>query len=257
MKRGKKMWLVPRTRANNIERGLASNLKAIYNRFREDIIAKLEPMMVGEINEALRPIAIDPLGDRYKNQIYQVIVAGKLNAAEMAAKYISRQFKKPIRPRFFNTRIVDVMKDRALLIVKKNIMPNMENRFKAIITRGIREGATTKQVIGHLKMITGNYNTIAMTEIASAASEASHMQALDALQQTNAVGAFLKGWHTAQDEDVRDSHQQAGEDYGEGNEIPVTEQFQVGTETLNFPAEYGRDPKEVINCRCNEYMTLK
>lgn len=243
--------LLPRARINNTELSLASKLKQIYKRYVEDVIEKLKPQVV---EEAIRPIAIDPLGDRYRTTIYAAIYNSKKIGAEIAAKYISKQIKRPIQARFFDTRITSILKDRTILIVDKHIVPNMENRFKSIINQGMAEGATAKQVIDRLTMLKGNYNTIARTEINSAANEASHLTAINELSAIGGVGKFVKGWQTAEDEKVRDSHQAAGRNYGAGHEIPLDDEFVLESDSVMFPAEYGKAPEEVINCRCNEYI---
>ena len=59
-----------------------------------------------------------------------------------------------------------------------------------------------------------------------------------------------KWWLTAGDERVRDSHRQAGEDYGQGEAIAWDALFKVGEDRLLHPLDPNGSAEETINCRC-------
>jgi HK97 family phage portal protein len=54
-----------------------------------------------------------------------------------------------------------------------------------------------------------------------------------------------KEWLSAHDEKVRESHAAA-----DGQRVPLTDNFQVGDDSLAFPGDPSGSPEEIINCRC-------
>jgi SPP1 gp7 family putative phage head morphogenesis protein len=77
--------------------------------------------------------------------------------------------------------------------------------------------------------------TIARTEVGSAANQAAHDGLL-------AGGAPYKGWLSAQDDRVRDTHAAI-----DGQVVHVLETFSNG---LMQPGDSSGRPEEVVNCRC-------
>ena len=63
-----------------------------------------------------------------------------------------------------------------------------------------------------------------------------------------AAGVELKGWLTARDAEVRDSHRAAESKYEKG--IPLDQPFEVGGEFLMYPADPSGSAANIANCRC-------
>ncbi len=89
---------------------------------------------------------------------------------------------------------------------------------------------------------------IVRTEINRVFGAASH----DRMKSANKTmgGGLKKAWLTAGDSRVRDEHQQAADDYGVDNAIPVGEAFIVDGEELQFPLDPRGSASNTINCRC-------
>lgn len=123
----------------------------------------------------------------------------------------------------------------------KDVPQDIYDRVKAALEAGTNAGETEKQLAGRVATElgdyeTGNAQTIARTETASAYGTASQ----DAIEQ---AGFKFKSWLTADDGRVRTSHQMC-EDQGP---IPLEDSFSNG---LDFPGDPEGEADEVINCRC-------
>jgi len=64
------------------------------------------------------------------------------------------------------------------------------------------------------------------------------------------VGVAYKEWLTAEDDRVRETHQEA-----DGQVVPVDQPFIVGGEALDYPGDPGGSDEEVCNCRCTVIYT--
>lgn len=231
-------------------------MKTIYAKIAADVRATIMKQKEST-SEALRPIAVDPVGKAYRNDLYVALYTAKVSAARAVQNYISRQTGIAANTRFFNQEIIPVIKTKTIKIVDKNIIKGTQDKLKQVIVQAMKEGATQAQLIQRLDMITGNWATIARTETNTAAGEAGWNLSIDTYRQLGAVGEFVKGWQTSQDELVRETHVQAGIDYGDGKEIPLEDPFIVGDgEAMWAPGGTGL-PEEDINCRCNEYIIPK
>lgn len=83
-------------------------------------------------------------------------------------------------------------------------------------------------------------DTIAASEAVSANNEAGLLAATE-------LGDLVTGktWYSAQDDQVRPTHQDV-----DGTTIPLDEAFYVGGSQLMFPGDPEGDASEVVNCRC-------
>lgn len=92
---------------------------------------------------------------------------------------------------------------------------------------------------------------IARTELIGAINAGAHALGTISNQYTpDGEPGLLKIWLTADDEKVRDTHVQAGDEYGPGAGIPLDEPFQVGDSEMQFPGDQDGAAEEVCNCRC-------
>ncbi len=64
------------------------------------------------------------------------------------------------------------------------------------------------------------------------------------------AGVQFKAWLTSGNDNVRDAHLQAGEDYSPENAIPINEAYVVDGEELMFPGDSDGSAGNVINCHC-------
>ena len=246
-----RITIVPRQLINSYELNLQRKLESIWKSVKADAIKRLK----AEYKEAYIPMNVNSAGKPYRNDIFTALYAAKKQSAIATTNYISRQMQRNVSGTFFNEKIIPTIQERSFLITDKNILPGMENRLKDALIQGMKQGATLAQLTDKLDMLQGNFTTIARTETHSAAAEAGFDVATNELNIIGGLNLFKKGWQTADDEKVRDSHQDAGQDYGDGNEIDMDDEFELADDSVMFPGEYGKAPEEVINCRCNYYIT--
>jgi HK97 family phage portal protein len=90
---------------------------------------------------------------------------------------------------------------------------------------------------------------IAQTETIAALNQS----AVDAYKETPEVSG--KGWLATLDSATRDTHIEAGRRYGDGNEIPVDEDFIVGNGKGPAPGQID-EAAESVNCRCTVYPAI-
>lgn len=85
-------------------------------------------------------------------------------------------------------------------------------------------------------------NTIARTEVHSAANAAAH----EAVRSTGLP--VLKQWIAAIDGRERESHAEADREYADG--IPINQPFIVDGEALDYPGDASGSAANIIGCRC-------
>jgi HK97 family phage portal protein len=128
----------------------------------------------------------------------------------------------------------------------KNILDTTRDQLREVLTEAFEEGVSVSEVSSRIKdkfgeMENGRAETIARTETLSAVSAGQEQKAQD-WQKEFPDKTLLKMWVSAQDERVRDSHQEL-----DGEVVELSADFSNG---LQYPREAGGDPSEVINCRC-------
>lgn len=140
----------------------------------------------------------------------------------------------------------------------KDLSAELVDKISADIRRGVLLGEnpyeTMERVEQHLfqdgEGAFFRAETIVRTENARAFEIANQERMAQAAKE---IPKLKKQWVASDDERTRDSHTQAGIDYGvDGTPgpIPVAEPFIVGGEELMFPGDPEGDPHQVINCRC-------
>lgn len=241
---------VPRTRLNSVESTLNRQLKSIFYRIIDETIDKVRPY----VTESIANINVDAIGKKYETDIFAAISQNKRRALAIVGAHISKQFGTPLDKRYFNSVLIPRVMDRTFKIVTTEITKNISKQLKETLVAGLREGASASQIIKRLDMLELNHKTIARTEINTAANEASFDLATKELGELGLMGTAKKGWTTSNDEKVRDAHVDAGNDYGEGNEIDIDEAFVVGGESMLYPADYSASAGNIINCRCSYYI---
>lgn len=118
--------------------------------------------------------------------------------------------------------------------------------IRAVLRQGFSDGKPLSVIADTLRETFDSYEKyraplIARTETIAASNKAD----LLAIRQAGIEEKVVKTWLTAGDENVRPTHQQAGEEYADG--IPIDDMFQVGDDEMDAPGN-GSDPAETINC---------
>ena len=115
------------------------------------------------------------------------------------------------------------------------------------LIEGLTNGETFDQLKDRVRSVFNDATdsraeTIALTETNTAVN-------VGRFSGLQASGIELKGWLSANIENSRPSHQQAGNDYADG--IPVDQPFMVGGEAMKCPGDPEASPGNTINCRCH------
>jgi HK97 family phage portal protein len=140
---------------------------------------------------------------------------------------------------------------RASLIRSSHKITSVNRTTQNMVAHQLQEGLQADEGLGDLtariKKTLGSRRAkaldIARTQTAGAVGTGRHAGMKQA-------GVELKGWLSARDKDVRDSHREAEQRYAEGIALGVP--FQVGGELLMYPADPAGSAANIINCRCVE-----
>lgn len=129
------------------------------------------------------------------------------------------------------------------------IVDTTRDQMKAILVDAFDEGAPITEISQRLnekfaEIDAGRAETIARTETLTAVSMGREDKRQD-FQKEFPEAKMKKMWVSAQDDKVRDSHQEL-----DGNVVDADAEFKSG---LKFPRDPDcDDPSEVINCRCTD-----
>ncbi len=130
----------------------------------------------------------------------------------------------------------------------KHIMDTTRDQLREVLEKAFDEGAPVNEVALRIQekfteMETGRAKTIARTETLTAVS-AGRQAKREEFQKQFPDAKLKKMWISAQDDKVRDSHQDV-----DGEVVDADADFSNG---LAYPREEGGPPEEVINCRCTD-----
>ena len=123
--------------------------------------------------------------------------------------------------------------------------------IEKILKEGFAAEATITEMAETLRQTFDSWEeyraaNIARTETISAMNAGD----IEGVRQSGLEDSLLKCWLSSRDAAVRETHQQADDEYQDG--IPIDEDFIVGADSMDAPGE-GTDPAEVCNCRCTLY----
>lgn len=120
-----------------------------------------------------------------------------------------------------------------------------QRRVARTLQEGLDKGEGLKELTDRLEGVLdgsrARAQTTARTQVAGAVESGRYAG-------LKKVGAKLKRWLTARDENVRAAHRTAEQTYAAG--IPVDEPFVLGSDALMYPGDPGGSPANIINCRC-------
>ncbi len=124
-----------------------------------------------------------------------------------------------------------------------------------VLRAGFSEGEPLPNIAETLRSTFANYEKyraplIARTETMSASNKAD----IEAVRQTGLDKVMKKHWLDSRDENVRESHADAGEKYADGIDMDVN--FEIGEDSMEAPGN-GKIAKENIQCRCTMYYSVK
>lgn len=119
-------------------------------------------------------------------------------------------------------------------------------QLKTVLVDAFEAGVSVQEVSSRIQekfaeINAGRAMTIARTETLSAVS-AGQQEKREEVKKQFPDKKLKKAWVSAQDEKVRDSHQEL-----DGNVVDVDDEFKAN---LKYPRDPAGAPEEVINCRC-------
>jgi len=200
--------------------------------------------------EAYRAQMIDAqTTDRYATTLASI----KATTYKTAAGLVTSRLGKNAE---INLDAIAAMEEKAVKIVTTDLLPTIERQVRERIETAISQGMSGEETAHSLGFLNTNWRTIARTETFDALNQGAWDQ-INA--ETNETGATtLKGWlHSGGGRDPRESHIQAGVDYGAGNEIPLDQPFIVGGEQMLYPHDPAASAENTINCGCSQYFVVK
>jgi hypothetical protein len=126
-----------------------------------------------------------------------------------------------------------------------------EDTFKRLsrtLQEGLDAGESTEELAARIRsecnaIDKGRSNVIAQTETAAAFGYGRN----EAMRE---AGVARKAWLTSGNDNVRDSHKDAGKKYSVAKAIPLDEPFIVGGHALQYPGDSSGPTEEIINCHC-------
>lgn len=146
-----------------------------------------------------------------------------------------------------NEKALEFLKQYGATEVKYILDTTME-QMRTLLSDAFEKEATIGEVAIQLQekfdeISAGRANTIARTEVLTAVSQGQEQKAQDFKEQFP-DRKLMKMWVSAQDDKVRDSHQDV-----DGESVDIDEDFSNG---LKYPRQPGAPAEEVINCRCTK-----
>ncbi|HAB53327.1 MAG TPA: phage portal protein [Ignavibacteriales bacterium] len=150
--------------------------------------------------------------------------------------------------------IINWIKTRGLDAAKE-INETTVDALRRTLAEGISQGESTSALSKRIAEVydqARDYRTdrIARTETIAASNEAN----IEVYRQSGVT--TKKGWLTAGDETVRESHIKAGKQYDDSGAIELNEDFQLEGGSGQAPGEIDA-PEESINCRCTVYPVIE
>lgn len=150
---------------------------------------------------------------------------------------------------------LEKIQTKTIKIVTTDITDNLAKELRKRMTDSIKAGMNVDEVVHNLGMLNTNWRTIARTETMDVLNMGAYEQAK---QEADEFGATTyKGWLSSGSANPRASHQTAGQVYGAGNEIPLSEPFIVNGIPMMYPHDPEAPAEEVINCGCTVYYIVK
>ena len=130
------------------------------------------------------------------------------------------------------------------------IAQDTHRRVLDSIGEGVDAGETMDELAGRVRaefneIDRGRSHVIAQTEVAAAFGYGRD-------KAMRKAGVKRKAWLTSGNDNVRESHREAGRDYSVENAIPIDEPFIVGGHKLMYPGDPAGPAGEVVNCHCVE-----
>jgi len=185
----------------------------------------------------------DKFKDTMKPEFMNIFKAGVEKAlAEIAAGDYEFDFRNPNVSKFIREKVMKFSKE---------VNEGTINMLRSELVAGLEADETMAELATRVTKIFDYNDTwrglrVARTETTTALNNG----VLQAYDQTGLVKK--KGWLTARDEAVRDSH------FIDGQEVPVDDMFHLNSGNyIAYPGDPAGIAGDIINCRCTMYPVLE
>lgn len=190
-----------------------------------------------DVNEILNEDSFEGLIKEYIKDIDNTLAHAF--AMGYADTLVSFSFGKP------NQQALEFIKQYGAAEVK-HILDTTRDQMRKLLTDSFEQGVAVGEVAARVQekfseIEEGRAWTIARTETLSAVSAGQDRKRAD-FKERFPKSKLMKMWVSAQDDRVRDSHQEL-----DGQSVAEDEEFSNG---LKYPREKGGEASEIINCRC-------
>lgn len=185
-----------------------------------------------EENRKLRTVAETYIGDAMELGVEQGLRESGVEATEpqrmtLIDSPVSRKIRKRIAAKLVHVDQVTI------------------DRVRESLFEGINSGETLVELAGRIR---GEFAGSTMRAMRIARTETSMAASSGRQRAFEESGVSGKVWLSAKDDNVREAHRQAGQDYA--SPIAIDEPFVVDGEKLMHPGDPSGSPGNVINCRC-------
>ncbi len=138
---------------------------------------------------------------------------------------------------------------KSKLVISTTKIVKVNSTTQDMVADQLREGLTSgeglDELTGRIKTALGSNRARALRIARTSTAGGVNTGRQEGMRS---AGVKLKSWITSGDDDVRDSHRQAGSNYAKG--IPLDQHFTVGGEMLMYPGDPAGSAGNIINCRC-------
>lgn len=262
----RQLWNLFAQEADVVEQRLLRVLIPYFKRIRREVLDRLErigPSVEGQYRgwsrrkvvehisrkSPLDRINIDKAAERKAlYQLFEPLV--KISMERRGGEFVNAQLGSTIQ---FNVNDPEVLQYLGTRMdeFSRSVSGTTFDEIKAVLRTGFSEGQPIPTIADTLRVKFASFEKyraplIARTETISALNKTD----LFAIAQAGIKDRLVKFWLTAGDEEVRDSHREAGKIYT-AKPIAIDDLFIVGEDKDAMEAPgLGKVAKENINCRC-------
>jgi len=130
----------------------------------------------------------------------------------------------------------------------KGVSDTAFNQLRTALKAGLDKGETMAELAGRVKTVFNHLSNFEARRIAMTETSAAYGFSRNVAMEN--AGIEYKAWLTSHGDNVRLAHQEAEENFGPDNPIPLDQPFLVAGEELMYPGDPAGSPENVINCHC-------
>jgi HK97 family phage portal protein len=220
----------------------ASAINTFMSKFNAELI-KARGEVLANLQQAKKSVAADFMFDlaKFSAGLRTAMRKAQLSTLQTAGDQLYTELGKDDPWSMPPELAKEFLRNREKRIT--NVADNVFADIKAQLEAGLDDGETMDQLQDRVRsafniMARSRARTIASTET-SAAYGVARQGAM------KSAGVKFKQWLTSGNENVRDAHADA-----EGQVVGISENFEVGGESLAHPGDPSGAPENVINCHC-------